>query len=253
MRHSIVRTEAIVLRSVPYSETSLIVTLYTRVMGSVTVMAKGARSTRSKFGSAVQPMSYVQCVFYFKPSRTVQTLSECSHVVMFRNIGQDLTRLTTGMCIVEAARSMLPDPEANPAAFGLLLLALKTLDTDHPHVRNLCPYFQIRLASMLGFEPSVEKENVAQITDAGGWFDLMDGSVRSQSDHSAEMRGSRRALRAFAVLARADIRDVLRMRLDNASFEEVCRLTDSYLRYHIEGFRTGKAQSVLSQLSHGSE
>jgi DNA repair protein RecO (recombination protein O) len=233
----------------PYSETSLIVTLYTRVMGSVTVMAKGARGTRSKFGSALQPMSYVQCVFYFKPSRSVHTLSECSHVHIFRNLGQDLTRLTTAMCVVEAARVMLPDPEANPGAFGLLLHTIREIDAEHPFVRNLCPFFQLRLASVLGFAPAIEKEHVSLVTASGGWLDLVDGSVLSRSTESDTLRASRRALRAFAVLAMADVEAVVRMRLDDVVFEEVCRLIDSYLAYHIEGYKTGKARTLLAQLA----
>ena len=69
-------TDAIVLRAIKYGDTSKIVTLYTRRFGKVAVIAKGARSAKSKFGSALEPMSLIQAVFYRKENREVQLLSQ---------------------------------------------------------------------------------------------------------------------------------------------------------------------------------
>ena len=66
---NIVHSDAIVLRSIDYGETSRIVTLFTRERGKIGVMAKGARANRSRFGSTLEPLSHINVVLYYKPGR----------------------------------------------------------------------------------------------------------------------------------------------------------------------------------------
>ncbi|MEL6615154.1 MAG: DNA repair protein RecO, partial [Bacteroidota bacterium] len=69
----IVRTDAVVLRTLDFRETSRIVTLLTRQHGITGVVANGARRTKSVFGSTLQPTAYLQVVYYYKPGRGLQT------------------------------------------------------------------------------------------------------------------------------------------------------------------------------------
>ena len=62
----IVSTDAIVLRSMKYGETSKIVTLYSKKFGKIKVIAKGARSAKSKFGASLEPMMHSSVIFYKK-------------------------------------------------------------------------------------------------------------------------------------------------------------------------------------------
>ncbi|MBK6759746.1 MAG: DNA repair protein RecO [Ignavibacteria bacterium] len=51
----IVSSEAIVLHSRRFGDSSRIVTLYSAELGKVTVVAKGARTMKSSFGAALEP------------------------------------------------------------------------------------------------------------------------------------------------------------------------------------------------------
>ena len=62
----IAKTEAVVLRSMKYRETSRIVSFYTKQFGKISGIVKGARSPKNAFGSALQPMSHVSLVLYKK-------------------------------------------------------------------------------------------------------------------------------------------------------------------------------------------
>ena len=73
----IIRTEAIVLRTMKYRETSRIATLYTKERGKVSVIAKGARDGKSRMGGALQPMNHVVALVYMKESRDLQLLTQC--------------------------------------------------------------------------------------------------------------------------------------------------------------------------------
>ena len=231
----IIRTEAVVLRSIDYGETSQIVTLFTRKKGRLAVMAKGARRTKSSFGSTLQPMAYTQVVFYYRDTRGLQTLSESAHLKPFLDLRRDLEKITLGLRLVEFVYALTEEEDAQPSLFDLLAASLRALDAASERPANVLPYFQLRLAGVLGFAPAFEKTDVQALTGEGGVLSLESGHLfpEGQAPETTRKRVSRAALRAFAVFARASLDDVMRMRLPAAVRREVQSLADDYLRYHV--------------------
>jgi DNA repair protein RecO (recombination protein O) len=246
----IIRTEALVLRSMDYRETSRIVTLFTRERGKITVLARGARQSKSRFGSTLQPLTYTQVVFYYKTTRSLQTLTESSHMELFSALGQDLEKLTIGLRLLELTGALMQEEQENAAAFNLLLEALRRLDTTPVHQANLLPYFQLRLAATLGFAPAIDREAVQHLPDDGGLLALDQGAVLppgARPEHV--LRASRAALRAYAICARADLETVMRMRLTAPVRRELERLVEAYLRFHVEDAYPTRSEKVIEQMS----
>lgn len=245
----IIRTEAVVLRSIDYGETSEIVTLFTREKGKLAVMAKGARRAGSRFGSSLQPTSYTQVVFYYKPGRSVQTLSESTHVRSLHGITRDLPTLSYGLRIVELVHALLQDHEQNPMVFNLLVDVLDRLSRSPARMPNLFHFFQLRLASILGFAPDIQREDLEGIPNEGGYLSLETGAVlRTSEGAGAARRASRRALRAFGVLARTDLDTAMRMRLRPELIDELEELIEEFFRYHVEDAYPSRSSRIIGQM-----
>lgn len=245
------RTDAIVLRSLNYGETSQIVTLLTRERGLVTVMAKGARVTKSRFGSTLQPMSYIQVVYYYKPTRDLQTLSESTHLRVFHRMADDLRKLAVGLRVVELTRALAAREEPNPRLFNLVVQTLEHLDGAEARPENVLLHFELRLATLLGFAPTVDREAVQALPDEGGLLALESGAVLPLQAHpEAARRASRSALRAYAIFARADLLTALRMDMEPAVRNETSRLISDFLRYHTEESYPSRSEHVFGQLLH---
>ena len=250
----ILRTDAVVLRSMEYGETSRIVTLFTRTKGKIAVLAKGARHPKSRFGATLQPMSYIQVVFYYKPGRGLQTLSESTHLEVFHRVGRELERIGAGLRLVELVYALMQEEEQNPLVFDLLLQVLHWLDAADANVQNLLPYFQLRLATVLGFAPAVEREAVQALPEAGGLLALDTGAVLplGAAPRSAA-RSTRTALRAFAICARADLETIMRMNLTPEVRIELNRLVEDYLRFHVEDAYPTRSNKIIGQLMRNDE
>ncbi len=247
-QRDIIRTEAVVLRSLDYGETSQIVTLFTREKGKVSVIAKGARKTKSKFGSTLQPMAYPEVVFYYKPTRTLHVISESSHVQAFHNLQRSLEKITIGLRIVGLVRALMEEEDAQPAVFNLIARTLRLLDAAETRAGNLWPFLQVRLASLLGVAPAVRRKNVEAVADEG-LLSLADGGVYPlDAAPEAARRASRAALRAYAVFVRADVDAVLRMRLEDPVRHEVERLVEAFMRYHFEDAYPDRTGEIVAQL-----
>jgi len=244
----VVHTEAIVLRTIDYSETSRIVTLFTRELGKTGIMAKGARAAKSRFGSTLQPMNRIAAVIHIRPGRDLQILSETSHVDHHPSLRSDLHRVESGIRMIELVNALLPDREPNQPVYSLLAACLTALDQTPARAGNIWPFFQLRLATLLGFGPSFQREDVSSIEGDFGFLDLHSGRI---SEHVEEggtpIRVKRTTLRAFAILSRAELSDVLRLELDASEASEVLQLVRAYVQHHVEESYPTRSARVFAQ------
>ena len=247
---TIVHTDAIVLRSIDYGETSRIVTLFTRERGKIGVMAKGARSGKSRFGSTLEPLAHINVVLYFKVGRDLQIISEASHVYTHDALRGSLERIETGLRIIELTSSLLQSDEEQPEIFSLLAGSLTSLENAPARTGNIWPFYQLRLATALGFGPAFDGDLIKSMESETGVLNLKTGEI---STHSGEgyfpFNASRSALRAFAVLARAQLSDIVRMELTPQITTEVNNMVTAYLKFHVEDAYPNRSSKVFAQLA----
>ena len=232
-----------------YGESSRIATLFTRERGKLSVIARGARRSKSRFGSALMPMSYIESVNYVKPGRSLQTLSETSHLLRFPSLARDLTKISTGLRVVELLGSVVQEEERNPALFNVALDTLQRLSLASKNTDNLGLHFELRLAGELGFAPLIRRDDVEAVGSEGGYLALDRGSISPARDSDHSVRSSRKALRAFAILAASDSETAMRLQLDDRTRRDVDSLVESFMRYHLEDAYSVRGKRVIGQLS----
>lgn len=150
----IIKTKAIVIRTVDFQESSKIVTVLTEQHGKVALIAKGARSQKSKYGHLLQVMNELEILYYFKPGRDVQNLSQAENLVKRNFLFTDYDIMMSGFRILEWMNKLhLPDHESD-TIFHLLSKVLETLDKTPTINEGLYPKFLIRITQIMGYEPN---------------------------------------------------------------------------------------------------
>ncbi len=156
MPRTIVKTRALVLRTMRMGETSRLVTFYTQEHGKLKVTAKGARKPKSKFGAALDLMTEVQAVCYVKETRDLQTLTECTLLVPPPDLAQSLERLSFGSAACELVDRLTIEGKPNIRLYQCLAGVLHGLaEVDQNQVEPLFWYYQLRVAEALGYRPEL--------------------------------------------------------------------------------------------------
>ncbi len=78
------KATALVLKVVEFSETSSVVTLFTREFGKIHALAKGARRPKGPFESALDLLALCRIVFLRKSSGALDLLTEAKLERRFR-------------------------------------------------------------------------------------------------------------------------------------------------------------------------
>jgi DNA repair protein RecO (recombination protein O) len=152
-----VKTEAIVLRSLRFSEADRILHLYTAHRGRIGAIAKGVRKTKSRFGARLEPLSHVELMLH-EGTGELQTITGVELLRSHHQAREHPYRLNVGLIGAEAMLRLFGEPEANDRAFGALARFLDLLDETpgadtRPALDPLVLGFQLKLLWLAGYLP----------------------------------------------------------------------------------------------------
>lgn len=129
-------TDAIVLLSGDYLESSRLLSLFTRELGVLSVVARGARSSRKRFGSALQVFAQGEAIIQLKPNRDLNTLISFDVADTHSGIAANLDRFWAASAMAEVVRYLIHE-ETAPLAYDRLSSALKRVEVAATGIDSL--------------------------------------------------------------------------------------------------------------------
>lgn len=151
-----VATDAIVLHSFDYLESSRILRLVTREAGVRSVLARGARRSKKRFGAALDLYAQGTAELQIKPGRELDTLSGFDVTHARPALASDLARFAGAGVIAELTLRFARDA-ADPELFDAVAAALDALAVaPHDRARDLTLAGAWRILAELGVAPTVD-------------------------------------------------------------------------------------------------
>src|SRR6478752_1617646 len=148
-------TKGIVLRTVKYGETSVIVNIYTELFGIQSYLVNGVRkSSKRSSGSAAsfQPAALLDLIVYHNELKQLQRIREFKWNYLYEHIFFDVKKNAVSMYMVELLQKVFKQPEENKSLFQFIEDAFIHLDkADEVVVGNFALYFALHLAVFFGF------------------------------------------------------------------------------------------------------
>src|SRR5665213_3034152 len=145
--------EAIVLRTWPFHEADLLVSLFTREQGRVKGVARHAMKSRRRFGGALEPMTHVRATYVEKPRQELVRLDAFEILSSPLSRPVDYARTAALQMVAEVLEEALPEQAPEDAVFRLALAVLEEIQ-----VRSIAipvTYFALWMKRMLGWMPSL--------------------------------------------------------------------------------------------------
>ena len=166
----IYKTRGIVLRTVDYSDTSLIAKIYTEQFGIQSYLIKGAKRKRASIkANLFQPLALLELEVYKKEKQQLQSLKEVGAEIHFTSIPNNPVKASILFFLNEVLLKCLQEEEENAELFSFLHETIQTLDSVEKNFSNLHLIFLIRFSRFLGFYPQ------GNYSDVNSVFDLREG------------------------------------------------------------------------------
>jgi DNA repair protein RecO (recombination protein O) len=169
------QTRGIVLHQVKYSDTSVIVKIYTELFGLQSYLVRGIKRKNAAIKSALlQHLTLIDLVVYHKPKSNIQHIKELKIEIPFQSIPYDIRKSSIALFINEILYNVVREEESNKDLFNFLNHSIQFLDISETNTANFHLLFLIKLSQFLGFYP---KNN---FSDSSTCFSLEEGNFTSQ-------------------------------------------------------------------------
>ncbi|HTK31108.1 MAG TPA: DNA repair protein RecO [Candidatus Saccharimonadaceae bacterium] len=249
---ALVRSEGVVLKAQALGDTSRIVTVYTRDLGLLKMVAKGARKLPSRFGYSLEPFSRSRFVFYHKPDRDLHLLSSTDTLSPLGTRIVDLTRLAHAQAALELVDRLVWGEEPHPELYDLLVATLEaTVTAPEPALPAITIAFELQVASLLGYRPRldacascgkpVSQERLFSPARGGLLCDACAASEPGVIKLSADALAGLSLLLSRPVIEAGDYFEVKRS-------GEILRVVEAFLRNHFQRFQGLRSLEVLRTL-----
>lgn len=164
------KTRGIVLKTINYSETSVVAKIYTEQFGLKSYLIHGVRKRKAKTkANSLQLLSLLDLEVYNRENREMQHIKEIRTDYIFQHLPYDIKKSSIAMFVNELLYNSLREEEANNSMFEFLYHSIQMLDILTEHFSSFHLHFAIQLSKYLGFGP----DESSYKTDA--LFDLADG------------------------------------------------------------------------------
>ncbi|MCX7975193.1 MAG: DNA repair protein RecO [Candidatus Aminicenantes bacterium] len=149
-------TEAIILKSSPWGELDKLVVFFSRDKGLLRGLAKGAQKFGNRFGSSLEPMSYVKVFYYEKERQDFVTISQCDLIESFFELQTNFQNACLLSYWAELTEEFYPTRIKEEFLFRLLLACLRALKAGGDR-EIITRYFEIWLLRLSGLLPEANR------------------------------------------------------------------------------------------------
>ena len=145
--------EAIVLRTWPFQEADLLVSLFTREQGKIKGVARHAMRSRRRFGGSLEPMTHVRASYAEKPRQELVRLDAFEVLSSPMSKPVDYTRVAALELIAEILDEAMPDGAPEDAVFRLTISVLDELQVGR--IWMPVTYFALWMSRLMGWMPEL--------------------------------------------------------------------------------------------------
>ncbi|MDX1778537.1 MAG: DNA repair protein RecO [Thermodesulfobacteriota bacterium] len=146
------KSPAVIIRSLDFAEWDKLVTFFTRDFGKLKGVAKGAKKSRKRFGSGLEPLTYATVSFFEKERVQLVRLDRCEIIESFPLIHNDVLRIGYASYLGELINEIVAEREPSRELFELLITFLSLLN-EKDFREEFIRIFELRLLSLAGYQP----------------------------------------------------------------------------------------------------
>ncbi len=246
----LVKTEGIVLKNMKYKESDGILTIFARKLGKVSVMARGARSSKSKYLAGAQPLCYSDFVLY--KGKSMYTLNDVDTIHNHYRLREDLDSLSVASFFVELVDAVTIEGQSNNRLFSLFIESLGALENKTGVSDLIVLRFLLQFLKFSGYEPYMKGCNQCSTGKSSRWvLDMEEGGLLCE-ECQRKSRGrahplSAKAIRLAKYLMIIDIDDLQELKVHPKLIRELKGVFQQYMMIHLDK-RNFKSLDFLTKI-----
>ena len=233
------KTRGIVFHHFDYSESSVIVKIYTEAFGLKSYLLKGVKRSKSKIKTGIlQHLSIVDLVVYNNEKGGLQHIQEIKNNYKFSTIPFDIRKSSVMLFINEILYRSITEESQNKHLFEFIYGSVIRLDQETASISDFHIHFIIRLTGYLGFYPN------NNYSETNNFFDLREGIFQPFFSDELNCLSDEISNQLSVILTKG----FGEYTIPNKSRKELLNKIIEYYQYHISGMNEINSHKVLEEI-----
>ena len=236
------KTQAIVLHSLKYGETRLIVDMFTRTFGRQSFIVSIPKTSKGKVKKQFfQPLTLLEIETDIRPKLQLQKLNDVRLMSPFVSIPFEPDKIAISLFVAEFLYYALRSEQRNELLYGYLENSIMWLDGQQDRFANFHLVFLMRLTRFLGFYPNLDDY------DTGDYFDLRESEfIKNPPVHRDFLHPDE--AQKVQLMMRMDYPTMHLFRMSHEERNRLLEVSLNYYRLHLPDFPEMKSIDVLKAL-----
>ena len=236
----VITTKAIVLSSLKYGESDLIVKLFTESSGLKTYLLRNVlKSKKGKIRSSYfQSLSLLEIEVSHKNKGTLERSNEAKIFYTYQSLHTNVVKSSLVIFLAEILSNTINEEAKDKILFHYIENSLRWLDNSRD-IANFHISFLLKLSLHLGFYPDTS-------TIAKPYFNLLEGFFQDFNTGKYNEKGL--TVDNFKMFFGIDFDKIDAIKLTKNERSELLTLLLQYYQLHLHGFKKPKSLSVLNQI-----
>lgn len=236
------KTRGIVFKTTHYSESSVIVQVFTEKLGLQSYLINGVKKPKAKISlNMLQPLHLLDMVVYHKANTNIQRVAELRQLPVFQSIPYDIVKSSLAIFLNEVIYKSIRQESKDEFLFDFLFHAIELLDRMEKGLANFHLYFLMRLTRFLGFFPEANG-----YCDAC-YFDLKNAEFTPLLPPHAFVVSPPQS-KLWHLLMESGFEELEHLQMLPADRKMLLESLLDYYRLHVDHFGEIKSQAVLAEI-----
>ena len=236
------QSRAIVLRQIKYSETSLILKIYTEKEGLLSFIAKGVRGKKGKLRSAqFQPLNLIDLSYQEARKSELRQINETKVIEPFTDLPFNPVKRTIAMFMAELIQNAIKEQEPNAKLFNFLYNSIHWIDLSKESYNHFHLLFMMKFTKHLGFYPMLDGQKEAR------YFDLQQGLFSGVAPAHPYFIDSEQ-LSAWKQLINVKLETINSLLFSNSLKRKLLQTMMLYYKLHLIHFKELNSHHILQSV-----
>ena len=236
------KSRAIVLHQIKYSETSLILKIYTEKEGLLSFIAKGVRGKKGKLRSAqFQPLNLIDLSYREARKSELRQILDLKVIDPFIDLPFNPVKRTIAIFIAELTYNAIKEQEPNHKLFEFLYNSIHWIDLSKESYNHFHLLFMMKLTKHLGFYPMLDRDKDAR------YFDLQQG-VFSMGAPAHRYFIDSEQLSAWKQLINVKLETINSLLFSNSLKRKLLQTMMLYYKLHLIHFKELNSHHILQSV-----
>ncbi len=237
-----VKTQGIVLRSLNYGDSQMIIDMFTEQLGRLSFITHISNSQKAKVKKMYfQPLHLLDLEFDYRSTKSLQRIKDIRMSCHFTTIPFDSYKLAITLFLSEFLYHSTRDEQVNVPLFHYIDMSMRWLDESSQAFSNFHLVFMMRLSRFIGFFPNLDNY------EEGDFFDLRNGCFsKTVAPHHDVISPTEAA--KIGLLMRMNYETMHLFKMSRSERNRCTEIILTYYRLHVPNFPELKSLGIMQEL-----